>query len=131
MAVSLALNWSPPPSSPLFDESTTPGGVSMNAESSQSTNLTSSPLTDSTNNMSNFTSNNGSSSGLSINSLSKQLQSAPYNGNLQAPASRSSSTSPQPRTYAAAASNPQRAGQYSMPSLPGPVMTSSVSKGEI
>lgn len=131
MAVSLALNWSPPPSSPLFDESTTPGGVSMNAESSQSTNLTSSPLTDSTNNMSNFTSNNGSSSGLSINSLSKQLQSAPYNGNLQAPASRSSSTSPQPMTYAAAASNPQRAGQYSMPSLPGPVMTSSVSKGEI
>lgn len=127
MAVSLALNWSPPPSSPLFDESTPPGGVSLNTETSQGTNLTSLPLTDSTNNMSNLISNNGS--GLSINSLSKQLQSSSQNGSssLQTPG-RSSSTSPQPRTYAAAASNPQKASQYPMPSFPGPAVTSSVSK---
>lgn len=127
MAMSLALNWSPPPSSPLFDESTTPGGNFIGSEKGKSEASSSTSTTTSSAPMS---TSSFSSSDPTLVSLSRQSGSSSHqNGNLKATPNRSYSTSPQPpiMSYAAVASNPQRSAVYQMPSLPGPAVTSPVS----
>ena len=136
MAVSLALNWSPPPSSPLFDESATSGSASLGSEAAtQGGSLASSPMADSSTAPTPSTSSTTlSAAEKNMASMQRQQQqaSSPYGNrtgglSVQAmPPPRSNSTSPQPRSYAAAASHPQQS--FVLPSYPGAAMTSQVRK---
>ena len=141
MALSVALSWSPPPSSPLFDESTTPGGMSMTSETQGNSSHTltdlpsSAPTSTPSSGQVSASSSAASELGRKSSPMGRQQQApSPSNGHLFAHASpsRSGSTSPQPRSYAAAASHgdSQRSvgpQQLDMPIYPGAALTSSVS----
>jgi hypothetical protein len=128
MAVSLALNWSPPPSSPLFDESTTPNGTALGNEAQSSSRASSSPRPDPSSVSTSMSNGQAMASSSSSPLLRKQQASTTQNNGLsvQSTPARTNSASPQPKSYAAAASHSQQAA-YQMPSFPGPALTSQVS----
>lgn len=110
MAVSLALNWSPPPSSPLFDEPPSPSGGSGNA----TTGVTSVPLNASGNlDAPPSGSSPPQSAPLASTSMSSSTSAANPSSSWSA---ATGAAAQQPRSYAAAAGalgDPQRS--FSLP----------------
>jgi hypothetical protein len=140
MAVSLALNWSPPPSSPLFEDSTTLSSVSSGKEG-QGNSLASSLHAQTTNTPPSTSNGRGSGPSVASPTLAsesgifhrQQLQVSPaiQNGGH---GPQSSPMVPNLQSYAAVASNRQQQQQqqesiYQMPTYPNPALTTKVSEG--
>ncbi|UZJ54681.1 hypothetical protein CBS101457_004001 [Exobasidium rhododendri] len=119
MALSLALNWSPPPSSPLFEDSSTLGSIPPGNESSSHSQSASAPTS--------VLSGQTSTSSPSMDYRHPhQPSSAVNNSGQTTPSSPSGTggTSPS-KSYAAAASKQQQQQPiFQMPTYPNPALTS-------
>lgn len=134
MALSLALNWSPPPSSPLFDEglSQTASGEGGETSSNNKQQLGYSTSPPRLSSGPNSSSSNTSDMDRRRRAEQQALMSpSSSNGSLtgQGPSSRNADVSSQPRTYASAASHSHGSRsastqQVNMPSYPTAAMVS-------